>query len=65
MPKPTRPVLIRKDKPTSMMIPPHIHVQLKAEAKRQDRTVSSLLRRIIQDWFEAFGKGKVPGEPKS
>ena len=50
MPKPP------KEKPTSMMIPTHIHVRLKEEAARQDRTVSSLLRRIIQDWFEAFGK---------
>ena len=52
MPKP------RSDKgqPTSMIIPKPILTLLKREAARQDLTVSQLLRRIIQMWFDAFTK---------
>lgn len=45
--------------PTSMLIPVPTHQLLKAEATRQDLTVSQLLRRIIQQWFDA-----LTGEPR-
>lgn len=45
--------------PTSMLIPIATHERLKAEATRQDLTVSQLLRRIIQAWFDA-----ITGETK-
>lgn len=42
-----------------MLIPDATHERLKAEAARQDLSVSQLLRRIIQAWFDA-----ITGETK-
>lgn len=52
--------------PTSMVIPMTIHRALKAEATKQDLTVSQLLRRIIQAWFDFQSKnrGDLDPEPK-
>lgn len=46
-----------KDQPTSMLIPRPVHAALKKEAVKQDLTVSQLLRRIIQRWFEGHTNG--------
>lgn len=55
-----------KDQPTSMMIPRPIHAALKKEAVKQDLTVSQLLRRIIQGWFDFQSKnlGNLDPDPK-
>jgi hypothetical protein len=52
--------------PTSMLIPMTIHRLLKTEATKQDLTVSQLLRRIIQAWFDfqTKNKGDLDPEPK-
>lgn len=58
MPKPP------KDQPTSMLIPRATHVLLKKEATKQDLTVSQLLRRIIQAWFDFQQKNKGDLDPE-
>ncbi len=55
-----------RDQPTSMLIPRPVHALLKQESKKQDLTVSQLLRRIIQAWFDfqQKNKGDLDPEPK-
>lgn len=58
--KPARP----GGQPTSMHIPLETHALLKKEATRQDLTVSQLLRRIIQAWFDFQKKNKGDLDPE-
>lgn len=57
--KPTKERL----QPTSMLVPMTIHRLLKQEATKQDLTVSQLLRRIIQAWFDFQTKSKGDLDP--
>jgi hypothetical protein len=54
-----------RGQPTSMIIPKPIHLLLKKEAVKQDLTVSQLLRRIIQAWFEFNTKTKGNLDPEN
>jgi hypothetical protein len=53
-----------RGQPTSIIIPKPIHRLLKGEAARQDLTVSQLLRRIIQAWFDFQTKNQGDLDPE-
>lgn len=54
MPNPPK----KKDQPTSVIIPHPIHAKLKAEAAKNDETVSRLIRRILHMWFDFQQKNR-------
>lgn len=60
MPKPPN----QKDQPTSVIIPRPIHAKLKAEAAKNDETVSRLIRRILHMWFDFQQKNKGDLDPE-
>jgi hypothetical protein len=60
MPKSPKP----KDQPTSVIIPLQIHAKLKAEAAKNDETVSRLIRRILHMWFDFQQKNKGDLDPE-
>lgn len=55
-----------KDQPTSILLPMKQRTLLRNEAKKQDLTVSQLIRRIIQAWFDFNSKnrGNLDPDPK-
>lgn len=56
----------KSEQPTSFIIPKDVHARLKVEAKKQDLSISQLVRRILQGWFDfnSKNKGNVDGEEK-